>query len=161
MLFTISLFIVRRPFIIYINCVFKNHMYVCVRAHTHTHTAHTCHYMSQNEKLQLWIQSSDESSRQCNHDIGSSEPVPTHSLTKHTHVSDCVCVCVCVSNNTHTHTNPRISDSSEVRAPRWYFRGCGFESLSEVKFSHLNRKPFLCQSPIICTQKHTLPMPWD
>ena len=56
---------------------------------THTHREHTdIHYMSQNEKSILWIQSPDESS----------------TLTKHTHARVCVCarvracvrVCVCV-----------------------------------------------------------------
>ena len=58
------------------------------------------------------------------------------------------------TQNTYTHTlNPRISYSSEVRVPSQCFGGCGFKSPLEVKFFHLNCRPFMCQHSIICTQK--------
>ena len=84
-------------------------MWLCTLVHRYTGcmgVSSMRHYMSQNENSLLWIESPDELSRWCNHEIGSSQPVRYHSLIQrnahtytHTHIlciSVCVCVCVCV-----------------------------------------------------------------
>ena len=53
--------------------------------------------------------------------------------------------------HTHTHTHTRAQLFGKGAEP--VFQRLWVRFLSEVKSSHLNRKPFMCQRPIICPQK--------
>ena len=100
-------------------------MYTHTHTHTHTNTPMCCTEVQWGGLLRetillhsdfgtdeaLYV--SDEKSfsldsvpwrviQMCNRDIGSSEPVPTHRLTKHAYF--CVCLCVCVYTHIQTHT---------------------------------------------------------
>ena len=96
------------------------HSHTHTRTHTHIHThthrqTHTYTHTHTNAKsLQaiddetLYV-SDEKSSRWCNCDIGSSEPVPTHSLTNRTHVL--------TQTHTRTHKHTHAHTNREVTVP--------------------------------------------